>query len=188
MADIINHSLPIQKAVTLAKKAATSKFTMMKDEGNTFTVGAPMMTATVVVTESTIEVEGKGGGKMVATTVSSEIKLAIEDAMNNTSSSSAGNASTPAEEPTVDGYVGGSAFPVGTIIKCENNLLLFVTPDNQAAVITKDMVKCSTVLAIGDIERNQPGVKYLVVFKDGKQAVLSVFANKNQYKVEQVLF
>ena len=98
------------------------------------------------------------------------------------------------------GKVNGYDFPLGTYINLTNNDgergFLFTYPDKTEEKITHDMIKCATVLAMGviDIEQknNQTillyGTKYLVVFKDGRQAVLTVGIGDTLYKIEFVLF
>ena len=75
----VNFTIDKQKALKIAKKAATEKFAMMKDEGFTFKVGAPMMTATVEVGDGKITVTGGGPGATVAETVYQCINSAFED-------------------------------------------------------------------------------------------------------------
>ena len=101
---------------------------------------------------------------------------------------------------TKAGWVNGSEFPKGTYINFGNddgeNYMLFTYPNKTEEKITHDMVKCATVLAMGviDIQKTNNtttsiyGTKYLVVFKDGRQAVLTVGLGDTLFNVERVLF
>ena len=75
----IKFSIPKEKALKIAKKAASSKFAIMKDSGFVFKVGAPMMTATVEVEDGVIYVSG---ASTVAPTVFNTISDAIEEEEN----------------------------------------------------------------------------------------------------------
>ena len=98
------------------------------------------------------------------------------------------------------GEVGGSDFPLGTYINFGSedgeNYMLFTYPNKTEEKITHDMIKCATVLAMGviDIKNNNNtttcvyGTKYLCMFKDGRQAVLTVGLGQTLYKVERILF
>ena len=98
------------------------------------------------------------------------------------------------------GEVNGSAFPVGSYINLGSEdgerFLLFTYPNKQEEKITHDMVKCATVLCTGVIDIKQDGkgttmlygTKYLVVLKDGRQAVLTVGLGPSLYRIESVLF
>ena len=98
------------------------------------------------------------------------------------------------------GRVNGHDFPVGSFINLTNVdgelAFLFTYPDKTEEKITHDMIKCATILAMGviDIENkgNQTtllyGTKYLVVFNDGRQAVLTVGIGDSLYRIESVLF
>ena len=90
----IRFTIDKQKALKIAKKAATSKFAMMKDNGFTFKVGSPMMTATVEVMDGVIYVSGIGPGIPVANTVYNEIQSAIEEAQEQPSNGSGANTNT----------------------------------------------------------------------------------------------
>lgn len=93
----IKFSIDKQKALKIAKKAATEKVAMVKDEGFIFKVGTPSvppMIAVVEVTDGVIYVSGKGFGATIAQTVYQLISQAIEEAQENSNSnSSASNAS-----------------------------------------------------------------------------------------------
>ena len=82
----IKFSIPKEKAIKIAKKAATSKFAMMEDNGAVFKVGAPMMKATVEVGDGVIYVSGKGAAGPIANTIYGLIEDAIEEAQNSNSS------------------------------------------------------------------------------------------------------
>lgn len=75
----IEFSLNKEKALKIAKKAASSKFAIMKDSGFVFKVGAPMMVATVEVEDNAIYVSG---ASTVANTVYNDICGAIEEEQN----------------------------------------------------------------------------------------------------------
>ena len=104
------------------------------------------------------------------------------------------------KQATSAGKVNGKDFPLGTYINFGSeegeNYMLFTYPNKTEEKITHDMIANATVLAMGvmDIEQksNQTtlihGTKYLCVFKDGRQAVLTVGLGTTQYKVERVLF
>ena len=102
---------------------------------------------------------------------------------------------------TKAGEVNGADFPLGTYINFGSeegeNYMLFTYPNETEEKIYHDMVKCATVLAMGvtEIQKDSKGgttmiygTKYLCVFKDGRQAVLTVGLGKTQYKVERILF
>ena len=101
---------------------------------------------------------------------------------------------------TKAGYVNGSAFPAGTYINFANKdgdrAMIFTTPDSEEEYITHDMIQCASVMAMGVIEIEQKGnqtvlihgTKYLVVLKDGRQAVLTVGLGESLYKIERILF
>ena len=98
------------------------------------------------------------------------------------------------------GEVTGSSFPADTYLQFRKEegepAIRFVLPSKEEVVVTHDKVKCATVLAMGviDIQQNNNvttsiyGTKYLVVLKDGRQAVLTVGLGEAQYFVERVLF
>ena len=110
------------------------------------------------------------------------------------------------------GEVNGSNFPLGTFINFGvdegENFMLFTYPNKTEERITHDMIKCATILTMGVIDINEIknsgfkkmtgvimgnvtmiyGTKYLVVLKDGRQAVLTVPLGKTQYRVESILF
>lgn len=98
------------------------------------------------------------------------------------------------------GRVNGYNFPVGTYINLDSNegerVFLFTYPNKTEERISHDMIKCATILAIGVIDIKQNGnqttliygTKYLVVFNDGRQAVLTVGLGEALYKIESVLF
>ena len=100
------------------------------------------------------------------------------------------------------GEVTGSSFPADTYLQFRKEegepAIRFVLPNKEEVVVTHDKVKCATVLAMGviDIDHNSSknittsiyGTKYLVVLKDGRQAVLTVGLGEAQYFVERVLF
>lgn len=104
------------------------------------------------------------------------------------------------KKATSIGKVNGHDFPIGSYINLTSvdgeRAFLFTYPDKTEEKITHDMIKCATVLAMGviDIEKNGNnttmlyGTKYLVVFKDGRQAVLTVGLGNTLYVVESVLF
>lgn len=98
------------------------------------------------------------------------------------------------------GKVNGHDFPLGSYINLTNvdgeRAFLFTYPDKTEERITHDMIKCATILAMGVIDIEQKGnqtvlmygTKYLVVFNDGRQAVLTVGIGDTLYRVESVLF
>lgn len=98
------------------------------------------------------------------------------------------------------GKVNGHDFPIGSYINLATDdgerALLFTYPDKTEEKITHDMIKCATVLAMGVIDIEQKGnqtvllhgTKYLVVLKDGRQAVLTVGLGDTLYRIEAVLF
>lgn len=79
MEKVINHNLGKEAAIKLVKKAASQHFALMNDNGAIMKFGAPMMTATVKVTDTTIEVSGKGAGSPVGNTIASDIEAALEN-------------------------------------------------------------------------------------------------------------
>jgi len=98
------------------------------------------------------------------------------------------------------GTVSGHDFPLGTYINTGSSdgerWILFTYPDNTEEKITHDMIKCATVLAMGVIDIQNKGnqnitlygTKYLVLFNDGRQAVLTVGLGETLYLIEKVLF
>lgn len=113
------------------------------------------------------------------------------------------------------GEVNGYQFPFGTFVNFGTDngekYMTFTYPDKSEEKITHDMIKCATILAMGVINikdaqqtkglmaQNKTGViqgnvaieygtKYLLVLKDGRQAVLSVGVGQDAYKAECVLF
>ena len=83
---IIDIKIDKKQALLLVKKAVSSKFGILKDDGYTLKVGAPMMTATITITDKKIIVDGSGAGKIVAETCYLAIKTEIEMTETNTSS------------------------------------------------------------------------------------------------------
>lgn len=92
----IKHNLDKKQALLLVKKAISGKIAIMKDEGDTIKIGAPMMTATVTVTDSTFEVSGKLTAEAIAQTAATEIEMALEN-LNNGGDSNPGSASVPSQ-------------------------------------------------------------------------------------------
>lgn len=98
------------------------------------------------------------------------------------------------------GEVNGSAFPLGSYINFGSEegekYMLFTYPDKTEEKITHDMVDHANVLAMGVMNIKQDGkqttllhgTKYLLVLKDGRQAVLTVGLGATQYKVESIIF
>lgn len=98
------------------------------------------------------------------------------------------------------GEVNGSQFPKGTWFKYSNNDgevgITIVLPNKEEIPVTHDQIKCATVLAMGviDIQQNGNtttsiyGTKYLMVLKDGRQAVITVGLGESQNALERVLF
>ena len=75
----VTFSIDKQKALKIAKKAVTAKFAIVKDDGFTFKVGAPMMTATIEVGDGVITISGGGPGATIANTAYEEINNAFEE-------------------------------------------------------------------------------------------------------------
>jgi len=72
----IKFSIDKKKALRVAKKTASAKFAIMKDNGDTFSVGAPGMTATIEVGNGIIKVSGKD---TIVNTVYNDLCFAFED-------------------------------------------------------------------------------------------------------------
>ena len=101
---------------------------------------------------------------------------------------------------TKSGWICGHDFPVGSFINCrkdENEHAFLVTyPNKNEEVITHDMIKCATILAMGviDIKTDNKGTtlihgtKYLVVLTDGRQGVITSGLGKICEIIESVLF
>lgn len=113
MNKIINYNFDKKKAIALCKKAISGKFAIVKDGGDVLKVGAPMMTATIIIKDNTIEVSGKGPGATVANTCASEIEMAVEEYQESYSGqtpASETSAPAPNQDPqgkrtiTVDEY------------------------------------------------------------------------------------
>ena len=98
------------------------------------------------------------------------------------------------------GSAAGSSFPLGTKIATgatDGERCLYLTyPDKTEEIVYHHMIKCATVLAMGviEIEKNSKGttllhgVKYLVVFNDGRQGVFTVGLGSSMEHLETVLF
>lgn len=86
MKKIINYNFDKNSAIRLVKKAISGKFAILKDDGNTLKVGAPMMTATIKIDDNTITIEGSGAGGAVASTCATEIEMAVEEYQEKNSS------------------------------------------------------------------------------------------------------
>ena len=99
MQKTINHHLGKTQAIKLVKKAISGKFAIMKDAGDTLKVGAPMMTATIVITDTTIDVSGGGPAGPVASTCASEIEMAVQEAEENQASQPTQQAAQPQAQP-----------------------------------------------------------------------------------------
>ena len=95
MNKIINYNFDKKKAIALCKKAISGKFAIAKDGGDVLKVGAPMMTATIIIKDNTIEVSGKGPGATVANTCASEIEMAVEEYQESHSTNPAPETSAP---------------------------------------------------------------------------------------------
>ena len=100
MQKTIEHSIEKSKAIRLVKKAISGKFAITKDGGDTLKVGAPMMTATIVITDKTIDISGGGAAGAVASTCASEIEIAVQEYQENQSggSSNGGGAALSMED------------------------------------------------------------------------------------------
>ena len=99
MQKTINHHLGKTQAIKLVKKAISGKFAIMKDAGDTLKVGAPMMTATIVITDTTIDVSGGGPAGPVASTCASEIEMAVQEAEDNQAGQPTQQAAQPQAQP-----------------------------------------------------------------------------------------
>lgn len=99
-------------------------------------------------------------------------------------------------------FISGCDFPIDTNIdlveskKCKYLVIRY--PNGTTGKITHDMVKCATILAMGTIKTvmdthgkiisEVKGIKYLIVLKDGKQAVLTAEIGSSQYIIESIIF
>lgn len=98
------------------------------------------------------------------------------------------------------GWVNGHEFPKGTFLNFSSDgaekCFLFTFPNKTEEKITHDMIKCASLMAMGviDIEKKGNvttlihGAKYLIVLKDGRQAVITVGIGDPMNHVEGVLF
>ena len=93
--------------------------------------------------------------------------------------------------------VTGSAFPRHAVLKCEGTVddmrYYIVNAANKDEVIeelTHDKIKCATILGMGEVFTAAPCpvVKYLVVFTDGRQAILTSRLAESQFVIERILF
>lgn len=100
MQKTIEHNIEKSKAIRLVKKAISGKFAITKDGGDTLKVGAPMMNATIVITDKTIDISGGGAAGAVASTCASEIEIAVQEYQENQSggSSNGGGAALSMED------------------------------------------------------------------------------------------
>lgn len=101
---------------------------------------------------------------------------------------------------TMPAWICGHDFPIITVLqfrKDENERAFLLTyPNDKQELVTHDMVKCATVLSMGviDIKNNNKGTqiiygtKYLVVFKDGRQGVITSGLENTSKAIESVLF
>ena len=100
------------------------------------------------------------------------------------------------------GWINGADFPIGTYInvisESGEKAFLLTYPNNKEEKVTHDMIRCATVLAMGVIDIHQGsgrtpteliyGTKYLCVFEDGRQGVLTSGIGKTQSMIESVIF
>ncbi len=95
------------------------------------------------------------------------------------------------------GYVSGSAFPAGTVIRADNdNYIIFAMPNKTEYVVTHDKVKNAWILAMGVIDIRESGnqtaaiygTKYKIELSDGKTAVLTARAGTESYRIEHIIF
>lgn len=138
----ISHSLNIKDALRLAKKACSSKFAIMKDEGNSFTVGSIGMTAKIIVSEKNIVVSGSGLGGPIANTCSSAIEEAISDYADakeekNTNQSQNNNGSIYDEQ-----------IKITMLLKNYKDLL-------DAGIISKDEYEIKKASLLDKLEKNE---------------------------------
>ena len=101
----IKFTIDKQKALKIAKKAATEKFAMVKDEGFVFKVGTPSvppMLATVEVTDGVIYVSGKGLGGPIAKTIYQYISDAIDDAQSQPEPSNSNSQQASSQTLSID--------------------------------------------------------------------------------------
>ena len=99
MEKVINYSFDKQTAIRLVKKAISGKAAILKDNGDVLKVGAPMMTATITISDNTITVSGSLAGAMIANTCASEIEMAVEEYQANHPNSNSAPQPTPAPQP-----------------------------------------------------------------------------------------
>ena len=119
------------------------------------------------------------------------------------------------EEHLFENYaaiVTGSAFPRHAVLKFEgtvDDLHCFIVDaankDEQVEELTHDKIKCATVVGFGEVyvaanlltlgTTSTPGgvapcpvVKYLVVFNDGRQAILTTRLAESGFTIERILF
>ena len=79
----IRFSISKEKAIKVAKKAASSKLAITNDDGAAFTVGAPSMKALVEVGEGVIRIYDIGVTASTADTIYELIEKAIEEAQDH---------------------------------------------------------------------------------------------------------
>ena len=90
----IKYSIDKEKAIKIAKKAASGKFAILKDNGASFKAGSPGMTALVEVEDGVIYVSGGWLGGPIANTIYTEICNAIDEANESSNSTNASNQSS----------------------------------------------------------------------------------------------
>ena len=93
--------------------------------------------------------------------------------------------------------VTGSAFPRHAVVKFEgafDDLHCYIVnaaeKDEVIEELTRDKIKCATILGMGEVFTTAPCpvVKYLVVFKDGRQAVLTSRLAESGFMIERIIF
>ena len=111
-----------QKALKIIKKAATQKFAIVSDNGFTFKIGSPGMTATIEVLDNMVSISASGFGTTIGNTAVSDIESALEDAGNESNSST--EKSTSAEtESNVSKASLDDHFKIIEILKAYKELL-----------------------------------------------------------------
>ena len=93
--------------------------------------------------------------------------------------------------------VTGAAFPRHAVLKCEGRpddihcyIVNAARKNELIEELTHDKIKCATILGMGEVFTTAPCpvVKYLVVFTDGRQAILTSRLAESQFVIERILF
>ena len=113
MDQTFNHSLGKKAAALLCKKAISGKVGILKDSGDVLKVGAPLMAATIEITDTEIKISGSAAASMIAQTCASEIEIALSEQ----------SSSAPASVPSSNAGPVQSAFDEKTYFETQDKII-----------------------------------------------------------------